>query len=98
MPRRPRIVAEGVVYHLYTRTARGEAVFSHAREADLFVELLRTVARRDDLAILAWCLMGNHYHVAVRAGAVPLARGMAYLQARVSERHNRWRRSSGPVW
>jgi REP element-mobilizing transposase RayT len=98
MPRRPRIVVEGAVYHIYNRIARGEPVFSQEREADQFVELLRTVARRDDVTIFAWCLMANHYHLAVRVGAVPLARTMAYLQARVSTRHNRRRRSSGPLW
>ena len=98
MPRRPRIVVEGGVYHVYNRIARGEPVFSQVREAELFVELLRTVARRDGLTIFAWCLMANHYHLAVRIGAVPLARTMAYLQARVSERHNRQWHSSGPLW
>jgi putative transposase len=98
MPRRPRIVVEGAVYHVYNRVVRGEAVFSGAREAGLFVELLRVVARRDGLTILAWCLMANHYHLAVRLGAVPLARSMAYLQARVSTSHNRWWGFSGALW
>jgi hypothetical protein len=33
MPRRPRVFVSGAVYHVYCRVARGEPVFSGAREA-----------------------------------------------------------------
>jgi len=98
MPRLPRVVVEGAVYHVYNRFARSEPVFSQGDEAERFIELLRSVSRRDGLTILAWCLMDNHYHLAVRIGAVPLARTMAHLQARFSMQHNRRQRSSGPLW
>jgi REP element-mobilizing transposase RayT len=98
MPRRPRIDVEGAVYHVYNRLARGEAVFAEKGEAPRFVELLRKVRDRDGLTILAWCLMPNHYHLALRTGPVPLARSLAFVQARFSSGHNRRRRLAGPLW
>ena len=41
MPRRPRILIEGGLHHVYNRFARGESVFSDPEEAIAFVELLR---------------------------------------------------------
>lgn len=98
MPRRPRVVVEGAVYHVYNRFARGEAILASSDEAERFVELVRHVRDRDDLTVLAWCVMSNHYHLAVRIGPVPLARSLGFLQSRFAADHNRRHRSSGPVW
>ncbi len=58
MPRRPRVLVEGAVYHVYNRIARGEPVFARARDAELFVDLLQKVARRQvpgpSLLTLLW--------------------------------------------
>ena len=70
MPRRPRIFVEGGIYHVYNRFARGADLFSEREEAIQFLEILRKARARDGLAVLAWCLMPNHYHLALRTGAV----------------------------
>ena len=36
--------------------------------------LLREVKGRDGLAVFAWSLRSNHFHLALRTGAVPLSR------------------------
>jgi hypothetical protein len=59
MPRRPRILIEGGLYHVYNRFARGESVFSDPEEAIAFVELLRDVKQRDGMTILAWAVLWN---------------------------------------
>ena len=63
MPRRPRILIEGWLYHVYNRFARGEIVFSDPEEAIAFVELLRDVKQRDGMTILAWAVLSNHFHL-----------------------------------
>ncbi len=98
MPRRPRVFVEGGIYHVYNRFARGAEVFRDGDEADRFLELIRAVKRRDGLTVFAFCLMSNHYHVAVRTGPVPLARTMGYVQARFGQGYNRRWRSTGPLW
>lgn len=98
MPRRPRVLLEGAVYHVYNRTARDLPAFSGESDARHFLELLAEIAVRDGWTVLAYCLMSNHYHLALRSGPPPIARGMGHLQARFSQRHNRSGRCSGPLW
>jgi putative transposase len=96
--RAPRYFVDGAFYHVYGRIARGEMVFSDGQEASRFVEVIREVKRRDGLTVLAWCLMGNHYHLALRTGSVPLWRTIRLIQWRFARQHNRRRRQFGPVW
>ena len=71
MPRWPRVFIEGGIYRVYNRFARGAEVFGEGDEAERFLALLRKVRDRDGLTFFAWTLMSNHYHIALRAGAVP---------------------------
>ena len=98
MPRRPRIFVEGGIYHVYNRFARGADLLAEEDEASRFLDFLRRARDRDGLTVFAWCLMSNHYHLAMRAGAVPLSRSMGHIQARFGQSFNRRERSSGPLW
>jgi len=98
MPRRPRLCVEGGVYHVYNRFARGAELFADPEEAIAFLDIVRTARDRDGLAVYAWTLMSNHYHLALRVGPVPLARTMGYVQARFGHGYNRRHSSSGPRW
>ena len=98
MPRRPREFVEGAVYHVYNRCARGVEPFAKRKAAERFLDTLMRARDRDGLTILAWCLLSNHYHLAVRAGAVPLARTMGFVQARFGQDFNRRTGASGPLW
>ena len=98
MPRAPRILIEGGLYHVYNRFARGEEVFADPEEAVAFLDLLRELKERDDLQVLAWCLLSNHYHLAVRTSAVPLSRTMRTLQGGFAKAFNRRWKRSGPLW
>jgi len=98
MPRRPRVLIEGGVYHVYNRVASGERVFADPEEAARFVDLIRKVKVRDGWTIFAWCVMSNHYHLAVRSSAVPLSRGMHHLQCTFSRGFNRRTGRTGSLW
>jgi putative transposase len=92
------VFVEGGIYHVYNRFARGADLFADPEEAIEFLEILRKARNRDGLTVFAWTLMSNHYHLAVRAGPVPLSRTMGYVQARFGQVYNRRHRSSGPRW
>ena len=98
MPRPDRIFVEGGLYHVYNRLGRGEQFFKDDAEAERFVALLREVAHRDGLTVYAWCLLSNHYHLAVRTGAVSLDRPMRSLQQRVTRGVNARHQVYGPLW
>ena len=98
MPRSPRVFLEGGVYHVYNRVTRGEKVFGDDHEALFLLDTIREVRDRDGFIVLAWCIMGNHYHLAVRCATVPLWRSMASIHSKVSKSYNARYRVYGPFW
>jgi REP element-mobilizing transposase RayT len=73
-------------------------VFSNPDEANEFVDVLADVKRLHGFEVLAWCLLGNHYHIVIRTRNFPLWRSMARIQSRVARGHNRRRRVLGRLW
>lgn len=71
MPRRARVLVEGLIYHVYNRMGRGEAPFNLGDEAERFWNLQHDVKSRDGLSVYACCIMPNHYHLAVWINTVP---------------------------
>ena len=98
MPRANRVFFDGAVYHVYNRTARGEQVFQKEDEAAHLVALLKETMRRDQVRVLAWCIMGNHYHLALQAGPISLDRPMRSVQQRFTRQWNARHRVYGPLW
>ena len=98
MPRAGRVFLEGGIYHVYNRTSRGEGVFAEEDEASAFMELLRVVKERDGLVVFAWALMSNHYHIALRTGAIPISRSMRSLQQRFTRGFNASQRVLSRWW
>jgi putative transposase len=98
MARRPRVLVEGGVYHVYNRVASGEPVFGDPEEAIRFVEIVHEVKARDGWTVFAWCVMSNHYHLALRTSVVPLSRGLHHVQNIFSRGFNRRRGRTGSLW
>lgn len=98
MGRRPRILVAGGIYHVYNRVSHGAHVFLNDEEADRLEGLLAATKKRDDFQILAWCVMSNHYHLAVRMGEVSLSRSMRTMHHRYSQSFNGRNRVFGPFW
>jgi putative transposase len=67
-------------------------------EAERFVELLRKVVERDGMTVFAWCVMSNHYNLAVRTGSVTLGRPMKSLHQRFTHQYNARKGFFGPLW
>ncbi len=76
MPRATRVFFESGLYHVYNRFARGDEVFADPGGAIGFIHLLRGLKLRDGFQVVARSPLSNHYHLAVRMSAVPLARTM----------------------
>ena len=98
MARKPRLFVPGATYHVYCRVARGEFVFDDPDEAEEFVEKVRAIRDADGWRIFAWCLMGNHYHLVIKTGSIPLWRSMLRLQADIARGFNKRRRYLGRLW
>lgn len=98
MARRPRVVIEGGLYHVYNRVSSGEPIFADPNEAIEFIEIVRDVKKRDGWTVFAWCVMSNHYHLVARTSSVPLWRGMHGIQNRFSRGFNRRHGRTGGLW
>jgi putative transposase len=75
-PRMPRLVMPKYPHHVVQRGVRSMDVFRHRDDRELYLDLMRTQAKRWGLRFLGWCLMRNQVHlitVPCREGA--LARG-----------------------
>jgi len=98
MGRPLRVLVEGGLYHVYNRVARGEPVFGDEAEAGRFVARIRKLKRQDGFGVLAWCVMSNHYHLAVRMGSVPLSHSMQALHQGFTRSYNGRHQVNGPFW
>jgi REP element-mobilizing transposase RayT len=93
MGRRPRIYYPGAIYHVMARGVDGRNIFVDDHDRAAFLDGMRIIAREASAEIIAYCLMGNHFHLAVKVGAVPLSAFMQRLLTaycmRFNRRHNR---------
>jgi len=62
MPRRPRLAAGGLVYHVLNRRVGRLPLFEKAGDYAAFEEILAEAHARSGIRITAYCLMPNHWH------------------------------------
>lgn len=68
MPRVPRLIVPGVVYHLIARFVDRQWFITNDEERALYIRLLGCAVRASDWRCLAYAVMSNHVHLAVIAG------------------------------
>jgi len=66
MARQWRIQYPGALYHVLSRGNDRRDIFLSDRDRTAFFDLLEQVSERYDIAICAYVLMGNHYHLLVK--------------------------------
>lgn len=86
MARQPRIHIDGGYYHVMLRGNGGAEIFSSDADRYHFFMLLQEGVERFKHRIHAFCLMGNHVHLVIQVGNIPLSRIMQNL----SFRYTRW--------
>lgn len=89
MARPPRIEHAGGVFHIVARGNERKLVFRDDRDRERFLEILGQVTDRYRWRLLAYCLMGNHYHLLVMTLQPTLARGMRQLNGVYPQWFNR---------
>ncbi|MEI7993092.1 MAG: transposase, partial [Actinomycetota bacterium] len=89
MVRPPRIEHAGGVFHVVARGNERALVFRDDRDRERFLEILEAVAERYRWRVLAYCLMGNHFHLLVMTLEPTLARGMRQLNGVYAQWFNR---------
>jgi len=66
MPRRPRDIVAGEIYHVINRGNDRRVIFSQDADYEHFLDLLDRGFERADVSILGFCAMPTHFHLLVR--------------------------------
>jgi len=65
MPRASRAAAGGFCYHVLNRGNACAEVFHKDGDYDAFVQIIAEASLRNPMRVLAYCLMPNHFHLAL---------------------------------
>lgn len=87
MPRQPRVEYEGAIYHIISRGNNRDQIFYSKTDIDLFYRVLEEAVTRFNLDLFAYCLMPNHYHLALRTPEGNLSKSMAWIQTTFTTRY-----------
>ena len=99
MPRTARSLVAGGHYHLINRGNNRAAVFLDHDDFEGFVRLMAQAQRSVRLAILAVCVMPNHFHIVVSQRRTDdISRWMHWLLTTHSHRYHLRHGTSGRVW
>jgi putative transposase len=98
MARKPRIHYPGAVYHVILRGNAGQEVFFSKADRARFYLLLQEGVARFGHRVHAFCLMGNHVHLAIQVDATPLSRIIQNVAFRYTGYLNRRKERTGHVF
>jgi putative transposase len=89
VPRAPRQVEPGGIYHVAPRGNDGRRIFLDDHDRRVYLQLLERVTRKYRWQVLGYCLMTTHTHLLVQVPDANLSPGMQELSGEYSRRWNR---------
>ena len=98
MARPLRLESEDGVYHVLNRGNYRTDIFRAEKTKAAFLQCLEETCVKTGWRVHAWCLMSNHYHLAVSTPQANLVDGMRWLQGTFATRFNQLRRERGHLF
>ncbi len=99
MPRIPRGLVGGFVYHILNRGNGGQRVFHKDKDYEAFVSLITEAKERFPMKIFAYCLMPTHFHMVVMPPQADyLSKWMQWLMTSHVRRYHRHYETTGHIW
>ena len=98
MPRPQRIQFEDAHYHVMNRGRGRQTIFHSEDYFHLFLKSVEEASNRFGLEVIAYCLMGNHYHLFVKTPRSNLDRCMRHINGVYTQRYNRLKKTDGPLF
>ena len=89
MSRPLRIEFEGAIYHITSRGDRREPIYRDDADRAAHLSVLAHAMERFDAQVLAYCLMGNHYHLVLHTHRANLSRVMRHVNGVYTQTFNR---------
>jgi len=96
--RKPRIHVTGGFYHVTLRGNSRQDIFDCHGDRDLWESLIDRSIARYGHRLHAYCWMTNHVHLAIQAGAEPLADFISFLASHYARKMNLRKRRSGHLF
>ena len=88
MSRPLRIEFPGAIYHVTSRGDRREPIYRDDDDRRAQLDVLAQAMDRFDAQVLAYCLMGNHYHLVLHTRQPNLSRLMRHLNGVYTQQFN----------
>jgi putative transposase len=99
MPRTARASVGDICYHVINRGNAQIEVSHKDGDYQAFIELIRLACQRIPMRVLAYCVMPNHFHLALWPRSDrDLGRWMQWLLTAHVRRYHQHYRSSGHLW
>jgi len=98
MARPLRMEFEDGIYHVINRGNYRANLFASDRTKGAFLKCLGEACEKTGWRIHAWCVMSNHYHLAIETPQANLVDGMSWLQGTFATRFNRMRKEHGHLF
>ena len=98
MVRPLRIEYPGAVYHVTSRGDRREPIAKDDIDRQAYLDILGKALERFDAVVLAYCLMGNHYHLVLHTREANLSRLMRQINGVYTQAFNRRHNLSGHLF
>jgi REP element-mobilizing transposase RayT len=98
MPRSPRLEFPGALYHVTARGVQRSAIYLDDSDRVAFLHLVARTLGEGDARALAYCLMGNHYHLVLQTAQANLSTLMRRINSRFGQAFNRRHGRSGHVF
>ena len=98
MSRPLRIEFPGAIYHVTSRGDRREPIFDDDLDRQAFLEIVGGALDRFDACALAYCLMGNHYHMVLHTRRANLSMLMRHINGVYTQAYNRRHRKVGHLF
>lgn len=89
MSRPLRLEFPGAIYHVTSRGDRREPIYRDDGDRMAHLKVLEQATDRFDAQLLAYCQMGNHYHLVLHTRQANLSRFMRHMNGVYTQRFNR---------
>ncbi len=89
MSRPLRIEFPGAVYHVTSRGDRREPIYRDDEDREVHLAVIAQAMERFDAQVLAYCLMGNHFHLVLHTRQANLSRLMRQVNGVYTQAFNR---------
>ena len=98
MPRSSRIEVPGGIHHVTARGNRRAPIFLDDEDRTQLLAIFGDAVPRFDAEILAYCLMGNHYHFVLHTRQAKLSALMGHVNGRYTKAFNRRHQVDGRLF